>query len=247
MKAVVVEDEIPIRRNICRMIRQYTPQVEIVGEAGDIHTAEKVIRETWPDLLLLDIELHKETAFDLLKNLLDMTFKIIFVTAHKKYSYQAIKVETMDFLMKPISSFELRKAIAKVEKQLRLEEPTAIRNYYYQDPSGEIRLRYKTKEGMKFIYVKDIIWIKASRMYCEIIIDNSISTKLRRNISELEKQLTPYGILRINRSVMVNPKYITEVKTKTQFRVRVLKFNKTYPVSKKYQERVLGALSAEEI
>ena len=97
IRTVLVDDETDSIRILQRLLENYCPQVIIVGTAGGVETALPLIRETKPDLVLLDIEMAQGNAFDLLNQLQPIDFKVIFVTAFDNYAVRAFKYSAVDY------------------------------------------------------------------------------------------------------------------------------------------------------
>src|SRR5579864_6718276 len=117
LRTVLVDDEPDCIHVLRSLLKTHCPGVEIVGEADGVDSAQQVINGCTPDLLLLDIALNNENAFDLLKrvNLSDM--QVIFVTAWGNHALQAIKYSAVDYLLKPADGDELCKAIDRAAKR----------------------------------------------------------------------------------------------------------------------------------
>src|SRR6267142_1890942 len=114
IRTVLVDDEIDSIRVLRTLLKTHCPEVDIVGEAQSVDTALQVIEGCTPDLLLLDIAMHNEDAFDLLKHLDPEAFQVIFVTAWDTHALQAFRYSAVDYLLKPVDGDYLRKAIDKV-------------------------------------------------------------------------------------------------------------------------------------
>jgi len=120
LKTIIVDDKWLVRSELKLLLSQY-PSIDIVGEAGNIEEAEKLIAEEKPDVVFLDIQLPENTGFDLLDKL-DVDFKIIFISAFNKYIPEAKKYHPVEFLLKPINAEKLSKTIKKLEKALAIED-----------------------------------------------------------------------------------------------------------------------------
>ena len=112
MKALIIDDEPPARRQLKRLLVEY-PWVTIIGEAGDVEQAAALIKSESPELLFLDIQMPGGTGFDLLERL-DEIPEVIFTTAHDEYAVQAFRVDALDYLLKPIDSIRLAQSLARV-------------------------------------------------------------------------------------------------------------------------------------
>ena len=112
-KLIIVEDEAKSREMLRKMVELYCPEVTIAGAAESVPKAVALIKETGPDIILMDIELHPDTCFDIFPQLDKLDFEIIFTTAYKDYAIEAIKFGALDYLLKPINKKELQPAIRK--------------------------------------------------------------------------------------------------------------------------------------
>src|SRR6056297_2261017 len=105
MKTVIIDDEENARQTISRMLLQDMDDVEIVGEAGDVKNGVEVLQRSRPDVLLLDI--------DLLEQLKDYDFQLIFITAYQEYAIQAFKFSALDYLLKPFDPEDVQAAFSR--------------------------------------------------------------------------------------------------------------------------------------
>jgi two-component system LytT family response regulator len=112
IKSVVVDDVDMMRATLKKVLDGF-PNIEIVGEASDYESARTVINECKPDLVFLDIDLNGLTSIDLL-NEITCSPKIIFITAHPDFAIKAFELNAVDYILKPISSDRLKKAIDRV-------------------------------------------------------------------------------------------------------------------------------------
>ncbi len=95
---------------------RYCPDVTaVVGTAGSVVGAAKVIRQQAPDILFLDIALSDGTGFDLLEILPELSSNVIFITAYEEHALRAFRYSATDYLLKPIDSNMLKSAVDKVK------------------------------------------------------------------------------------------------------------------------------------
>ena len=112
IKVIIVEDELQAKTALKTMLLDFS--IEICGEATGVEDALKLIKTIKPDVVFLDIELTDGTAFDLLDRIIDIDFKVIFVTGHDKFAVKAFRYHALDFLLKPIHPKELKEAIDRL-------------------------------------------------------------------------------------------------------------------------------------
>lgn len=113
MKAVIIEDESLVARELETKIAAVAPDVEIVAKLATLKTAKRwFLENAEPDVLFMDIQLGDGVSFSLLE---EFTLKcpIVFTTAYNEYAIRAFKVNGVDYLLKPVSVEELKRAIDK--------------------------------------------------------------------------------------------------------------------------------------
>jgi two-component system, LytTR family, response regulator len=201
MKALIVDDEPPARRELRRLLSEF-PWIEIIGESGNIGDAAAQIEDLAPALLFLDIQMPGGSGFDLLARLEHMP-RVIFTTAHDEHAVRAFEVNALDYLLKPIDPARLATSLARIKEQEALPpEPRAaapLQRLFVRDgsqcwfvPLGEVRLL--TSEGN---YVR-LSW-------------GSRRPLLGRALASLEQRLDPARFFRANRSQIINLDFIENV------------------------------------
>ena len=200
MKAMVIDDEPPARRELRRLLTGF-PWVEIVGEAGNIAQAADLIGTLNPELLFLDIQMPGGSGFDLLTRLEDVP-QVIFTTAYDEHAVRAFKVDALDYLLKPIEPARLAEALSRVKsaQAARTPKPDAVlEQIFVRDgsrcwfvPLREVRLL--TSEGN---YVR-LSWGKSQPL-------------LGRALAALEQRLDPSRFFRANRRQIINLDFIETV------------------------------------
>jgi two-component system LytT family response regulator len=117
--AILVEDNTLALEMLTNDISKYYKGIEVIGTATSVVEASKLLRKNKPDILFLDIMLGDGTGFDILEIFPDLNSKIIFVTASDAHAIKAFKFAAIDYILKPYSDEDLRKAIDKANAQLQ--------------------------------------------------------------------------------------------------------------------------------
>lgn len=212
--AVIIDDEKPGRDHLSALLRRVCPEVEIVGTAENVTTGVGIIRETNPDIVFLDISMPGESGFDVLDQLEERDFALIFVTAHDEHALRAIKSRTVDYLLKPLDIDDLIEAVAKAREHLA---NTKVRVEHSQEIDG-ISLGDRTvpipaASGRKVIRLKDIVYLKARDNYTFIhLLDGTSGMLLSKNLGQMEKELPESIFFRSHKSFLINLLCLTEYK-----------------------------------
>ena len=116
LRTLIIDDEAHIRDTLRKLLARHCPQVSVIGEASGVAQGIRAIQKLHPDLVLLDIHMNDGTGFDLLHSLDSIDFKIIFISACDKTTIQAIKLNRLEFLTKPVNPDELVAAVKHAGK-----------------------------------------------------------------------------------------------------------------------------------
>lgn len=111
-RAVIVDDE-PLAREELQLNLSEYPEIQVVGEANNIQKAIEIIRKLKPDVVFLDVRMPGGTGFDVLNSLnnLELSFKVVFVSAYDEYVNRAFEMKALDYIHKPIDPDRLASAI----------------------------------------------------------------------------------------------------------------------------------------
>lgn len=244
MRAILVDDEKKARNMLRSLLEEYCPSIEILAECGNVPTAVAAINEHKPDVVFLDIDMPGYNGFQLLEFFNPINFEVIFTTAFSEYALKAFQVSALDFLQKPI---DIDLLIAAVEKLKNRKGHSVINQQMAlikenNEAKAVKRIAIQVADGIVFLKVKDILYLKADRSYTEIYLENGEMIIASKNIKEFDEILAGNpDFLRVQRSYIAN---LTKVE----------KYNKTdggslqmqggidIPLSKDIREEVLKRL-----
>lgn len=214
MKCILIDDEKSSRATLKSILEKYCPDVEIVTEAHSVASAYETILLHQPELLFLDVEMHDGNAFDLLHQFNTIDFKIIFTTAYEQYALDAIKVEAVDYLLKPLSINEVVKAVDKLKKKIAKDinkhELYQLLSTLHLPQQTNPYLPMPTANGFEVIHVDEIIRCEAHESYTHIYLSNSVKKVVSKKIGDLQTSLPEYHFFRIHHSHLISRKYIKQ-------------------------------------
>lgn len=207
VQCIIVDDELKSRESLQILLEDFCNNVKVLALCQNVAEAIKAIETHQPDVVFLDIQMQRETGFDLLTKIGSINFEVIFTTAYSEYAIKAFKFSAIDYLLKPIDIEELKKSIEKVENKLvgnfslRLEQliqnlkPTTNQNY---------KLALPTSDGLIFIKIEDIIYCEASSNYTLIFTNDEKKHLVSRTLKEYEDLLSDHNFFRIHNSFLIN-------------------------------------------
>lgn len=103
-KVLIIDDEKPTREFIRKMLESFDLKLEIYTDGESVQSGIEAIDNLKPDIVLLDIQMPDGNGFDVLKNVTNKSFEIIFITAFQEFAVQAIKFSALDYILKPIDA-----------------------------------------------------------------------------------------------------------------------------------------------
>lgn len=208
MKLIIVEDETRNRELLRKMVELYCPEVSLAGEAASVNEAVKLIKSTQPDIILMDIELHPDTCFDIFPQLDNLDFEIIFTTAYKDYAIDAIKVGALDYLLKPINKKELQPAIRKaVQKRIpgnNSNHELAQMLKTLKTPHISSKISLHTTEGIVYAAVDEIVRCEAKGAYTVLHFKDKSTHMASKTLKDYELSLQDHRFMRVHNSHLIN-------------------------------------------
>lgn len=220
MRAYLVDDE-PLALKRLRQLLDQSGRVEVVGSSDDPNKALEALRASRPDVLFLDIEMPGLSGFDLLDQLGEPQPLVVFTTAYDQYALDAFKVNSIDYLLKPVEAAQLERAMAKLERVLGGSEArgnigsvlSQVRDMLAQrEPQRLVRVACRVANRVEFIEVASITHFYA-RDKLTFAATEGKHHALDLSISELEQKLPPDHWVRIHRSTLLNLDAVKELHT----------------------------------
>jgi two-component system LytT family response regulator len=203
IRALIVDDERLARKDLRSLLVEHQ-NIEIVGEADNVGTAVELIKKSEPDLVFLDIQMPGESGFDLLEKL-DISARIIFVTAFDEYAIKAFEVDAIDYLLKPVSPERLRTALERAQKGSVLL-PEAKGKLKFEDT-----MFLMLNTNLKFIRVNNIVCIQAAGDYSELFLSDMKKGLVQKSMMEWEERLPENHFCRIHRATIINLDHLLRI------------------------------------
>ena len=212
MKAIIVDDELSNRENLQYLLQTYAADIEICASAENVDEALKAIKQYQPALLFLDIQLHNQSGFDLLKELDEISFEIIFVTAYNQYGIQAVKFAALDYLLKPIDIDELTTALNKARKAISQKQKNErlgyLLEYLRDDNQAKPRIALPLFGETRYVNINDIVRCEADNTYTRFHLVNGEQILVSKTLKEYAAMLANYSFLRTHQSHLINSAFI---------------------------------------
>lgn len=215
VSAVIIDDEPGNIVTLTELIKQYCPQLVLLGTAQNPTEGISLIRKVKPELVFLDIEMPYGNAFDLLDKLMPVNFEVVFVTAFNDYAIKAFKYSAIDYLLKPVNITELKTAVQKVITRLEKNNVQSKLNEFLQNiksgfptTTNTNKIALPTGDGSYFEDINNIMYLEASGNYTYIFCRGKSKIVVTKKIKEFEDTLPKNIFIRVHNSSIVNINFV---------------------------------------
>jgi two-component system LytT family response regulator len=224
---LAIDDEPLALRQLVAYISK-VPFLQLVGECRSAAEAQRVMNNEMVDAIFVDINMPDLNGLDYVRTLSAPPI-VVFTTAYAEYAIDGYKVDAADYLLKPFSLDDFRRAANKVRHRYQLERH-ADDNFSVSENSNE--LFFKTDHRVVRVVTSGIRYIEGMSEYVRIYFDDGKPLTVLLSMKKLEERLPKDSFMRIHRSYIVNLKKISEVNKN-----RVILDSQTYlPVGGQYKE-----------
>jgi two-component system LytT family response regulator len=210
LRTIVADDE-RISRTRLHHLLEHTPGIEVIAECASGPATVEAVRAAAPDLLLLDIQMPGMDGLAVAQSLNSLHHPaVIFVTVASAEAARAFDVEAVDFIVKPVSSDRLWKALARARRRLADADFAAAASAQAAQPAAPAHIEVRNAGHIRFIQPAEIDWVEACGNYT--ILHTGQTNHIRREtMSNLEAQLPEETFFRVSRSAIVNLTRIRQI------------------------------------
>lgn len=226
MNVIIIEDEKPSARRLQRMLDKLDIQAKTM-----LHSVEESIdwfkNNEHPDLIFLDIQLSDGLSFEIFETV-SVKSAIIFTTAYDEYALQAFKLNSIDYLLKPIDEEELEKAITQYKENIPVNKQVTvdfndIKSLLVNPIEREYKKRFSVKVGqhLKLINIDDIECFYSENKGTYLFTSDGRNYLIDQTLEQLEGELEPNTFFRISRKFFVNINAIQDMVSYTNSRLQI--------------------------
>jgi two-component system LytT family response regulator len=213
-KAILVDDEQKLRKVLQIKLERNCPEVNVVGTAENITEAFELIGKMEPEIVFLDISMPGGSGFDLLERFDSPDFEVIFVTGFNDYVLDALKVSAVDYLLKPVITEDLikavYKAITRIEDRAKLKKYELLKHNLNHIGEQETKVAIPGATAYDFVKIGDIIRCEGWQKYTRIYLQDGSRLVSSYNIGVFKDMFVSYGFYSTHKSHLVNTKLITK-------------------------------------
>ncbi len=236
MKAIIVEDELVAAQTLKRLIEMVSPEIEVLTTLQTVEDSiEWFTNQPLPDLVFMDIHLADGPSFSIFDKI-SIACPIIFTTAYNEYALKAFEVNSIDYLLKPITKKDLERAIAKYKNltSKKVDNSDMIANMIamISEKKGIYKSHFLIphKDKLLPLPIKEIAYFYSENKMARIMTFDQKIFHMDSSLEEIMSQLDPVKFFRANRQCIVAQKAIKDI---SYWFGNKLSLNLTVPVSEK--------------
>ena len=218
MKVLVIEDEIPAQEELVRILRKHFPNIVIVDIIGSVRDSVEWLRNNTADLIFMDIQLLDGCCFDIF-DVVEVRTPIIFTTAYDQYALKAFKVNSVDYLLKPVDEDELVAAVRKMD--YKYDNIRNLIESYMPTVRYKTRISVKTGDIYRFLLIDEVAYFISEDGFTYAVTNNEKKHIVDYTISSLETQLDPKRFFKLSRGCIVSIDSIEKITAYFNSRLKV--------------------------
>lgn len=227
MKVLIVEDESMAAKRLTSMLKKLEPDVEIIDQLDSVKTAVKWLSSNKADLLFFDIQLADGLSFEIL-NQVNVQTPIIFTTAFDEYAIKAFKVNSIDYLLKPIDPEELKHALEKFYQNFKQPEAQQPNMAMLEQAMKMLTKQYKERfvvkigEHIHTISVSDTAYFFSQDKATFLVSKEKKRYIIDYTLEEVEGLIDPQDFFRINRKYLTSMRAVKDIVSYSNSRLRII-------------------------
>lgn len=214
--AVLIDDEQDCLDLLNWHLETYCPDIKVVATCNAAEDGLRSIQQLHPGLVFLDIEMPHLNGLDLLQRVPEINFEVVFTTAYGEYALKALKMNALDYLLKPIVKDELILAVEKFKQRMAnkgsAQQVSLQMLLQHLTPLVQKKIAVPTHESILFLEIDNIMYIRSESNYSHIHLKNGRTILASKTLLHFEGLLNDYRFVRIHASYLVNLAEITEYK-----------------------------------
>jgi len=225
MRILIIEDEKPAADRLIKMIHEMDPTIEIPATLVSIKSSvDWLMKNPAPDVVMMDIHLADGQSFEIFSRV-RITSPVIFTTAYDEHALDAFKVNSIDYLLKPIKSEELKRAMDKLKNLTTFNTQQVekiISQFGTKQKEYQKRMVIRFGDTIKMVDIMDVAYFYTEDKINYLCTSGNLRYPTDHNLDELEHLLDPAIFFRINRQFIININAIDKMLAWSKSRVKVL-------------------------
>lgn len=205
ISCVIIDDEPEHIATLQSLIKEQAPFIDILATANSVNTGYECLQKHKPELVFLDIVLGSSTSFDLLEQLEEYNFNIVFTTSHEAFALRAYDYPSLYYLVKPINKKAFSKAMDKIQASpMNFGAKEQVKDAQQVSNWASAKLAIPDRKGIRYIDQKDINYLKSAGSYTEVYLKDGNKSVISQRLGLVLERLIPENFVRVHKKYVVN-------------------------------------------
>lgn len=244
LSAIIIDDEQAALRTLELLLNSYCPNVSVVAKGHSVAEGLELVNKHNPDIVFLDIEMPQANGFELLEQLPDLDFEVIFITAYNQFAVKAFKYSAIDYILKPIDIEELVKAVEKVTEIRKTKiSPRERYKALFQNIEQILpqKLVVPNEGNYKYVDLNAVLKLETHKnQYTFTMVGGTTFTCSTGNL-DVENNLLKKGFISTEKGVLVNLNKVEKIDKKGDGTI-ILEGNYHIALSPSNREKIISHL-----
>ncbi len=244
LQCIIIDDEMNCIETLQLILqKKFADKITVAGFTAQPKEAVSLINDLHPDLVFLDVEMPNLNGIQLLQSLRQITFQVIFTTAHQHYALQAIRLNALDYLLKPINLEELAAAIQKCISRKQQQGSELVTSFLQQLKANSTtkKIAIPSDNTVQFVPISEIIRIESNSNYSTVFFTSHTKILVAKTLKEFEDQLTDHNFLRVHHSHLINLEHVIGYKNQDGGYI-IMQGNDSIEISRRKKQEVMQRL-----
>lgn len=215
--AIIIEDD-EDALSLLEIYLQAFNEIELIAKTTSPQKGIQLLLKKNPDIVFLDIDMPDidglEVAETIREN--DLKTEVVFTTAHSKYAFRALRIEPLDYLLKPFGPEDIIAVINRYQTKVKRKELERRMDFLMKSNKVIPKIKLRTRTGVIFVNPDDIMLYKADSAYCRIYTREGDEELIMLNVFKVMSFINSKRVLKVSRSAYVNLQYLKRIEKKTR-------------------------------
>jgi two-component system, LytTR family, response regulator len=211
IKAIIIDDEKHCIITLQHLLSKFA-DVEVLATSQKSIEAKALIEKHEPQIVFMDIEMPELNGFDVLNLFEHIPFKVVFTTAYDQYALKALRLNALDYLLKPIAKEDIEEVLGKFKNnEMDTTKSQAQNLHLFNNGRMQDTIALSTQQGLLFVKIADIMYLEAESCYTKIWMQDKSKYLASKTLAAFEEVLQDNAIFfRPHKSYIVNLKCIKQ-------------------------------------
>jgi len=213
LKAIIIDDETHSTEMLEWLLQTYNTDVEVLATCHSGEEGLKTLQNHHPDVVFMDIEMPRMNGFDVLDQLQERPFELVFITAYDQFAVRAFRYAALNYLLKPVDPDDLVATINRIREKKTHTGPAQMEILFQSllNKQNQVeRIALSSGDGLVFVNTADITYCKAESNYTQVVLQNGKKIMVARTLKDLDETLSGKDFFRVHASYLVNINHISK-------------------------------------